>query len=1053
MTIFNTYISELNRLYSTGMAREHSYRPALKDLLASILPGMTIINEPARIDCGAPDYIICKSGNNIPIAFLEAKDIDDPDLTGRRQHREQFDRYKSSLAQIIFTDYLDFHFYKDGCFVKKIRIGETRGNEIKGIDEHYAEFSSMIITFAQALPQKITSASKLAKLMASKAKLLAKTIKSVLDLEESSYSSEQLRGQYEAVKNVLLHDITHEGFADIYAQTIAYGMFAARMHDNTPEDFSRQEAATLIPKSNPFLRKIFQSMAGYDLDDRVAWIVDDLAHTFSRTDMPRILGTYGANSRHTDPMIHLYEDFLSAYDPKLRKSKGVWYTPSPIVGFIVRSADEILQKDFNLTKGLADDSIIDHKVNNEDYDPRIRGRRKFLTKKFHRVQILDPAVGTGTFLAETVNRIHEKFSGMQGMWQSYVETNLLPRLNGFELLMAPYAIAHLKLDWLLSTTEYTHNSDKRFKIYLTNSLEEHHIDTDTIFSQLLSREANEASRIKRDSPVMVLLGNPPYNGSSSNNGSWITKLMESYKKEPGGQSKLKERNPKWLNDDYVKFIRMAQFYIERNGEGILAFINPHGFLDNPTFRGMRWELLQAFDSIYVIDLHGNAKKKETAPDGSKDENVFDIMQGVSINFFIKTSRNPRLANVYHYDLFGRRADKYQFLNDNSFSTVSFTKLEPHAPMYFFVPKDMSLEQEYNRGFFVNELFTVKSAGMVTTKDAFLICDSKDEVKKRINDLITLSAPELKEKYGLKDTRDWTIANAKSDVGPTLDESKIIQIDYRWGNRKFLYYTGLTNGIVAWPRFRSLGQLQARRNFALLTVRQIAGKEWHHVSVASRIAESCVISNKTKELCHVFPLYSVPGEAGSIFGEIDPSRHNLNAEILSRIERNIRESVEPLEIFDYVLGILSSKTYAKRYQVFLKGDFPKIPYPANKEEFQRISNIGNRLRKYHTFENSSEWMTTTGYPVSGNNRVSSIKYVDGKVFINETQYFSNVPMSAWEYWIGGYQPALKWLKDRKGNVLHYSELRHYMELIHALSKISTITVEIDSDPLWLRFKNC
>lgn len=431
--------------------------------MSAILTDMVVTNEPARIECGAPDYIISRISDNTPVFFIEAKDINDSDLEGRKQHKSQFNRYKESLDHIIFTDYLDFHFYENRELKNSIRIAKVAGGKIVGIASNFDNFVEIIKHFANSIPQKIVSAGRLASIMASKARLLAETIKRVLDYE-NDYASQQLKGQFEAFKRVLLHDITHESFADIYAQTIAYGMFAARMHDKTPEDFSRQEAATLIPKTNPFLRQIFQSIAGYDLDERIAWIVDDLAHSFAATDMTKILKGYGGNNRHSDPMIHFYEDFLASYNPKLRKSKGVWYTPSAVVGFIIRSVDEILKRDFDLPNGLADYSKIEHEVINENYNPKVKGSKRTKLEEYHRVQILDPAVGTGTFLAEAINCIYNKFLNMQGMWQGYVEKHLLPRLNGFEILMAPYAIAHLKLDWILNSTGYTHTIDRRIVV-------------------------------------------------------------------------------------------------------------------------------------------------------------------------------------------------------------------------------------------------------------------------------------------------------------------------------------------------------------------------------------------------------------------------------------------------------------------------------------------------------------------------------------------------------------------------------------------------------------
>ena len=625
------YIADLNQQYRTGLAREHSYRPALKDLLQSLLPKMVVTNEPAHFECGASDYIISREKDHLPVFFVEAKDVNDADLDGRNKngHKEQFDRYKQALDHIIFTDYLDFHLYEYGEFIDSVRVAEIKGNNIVGIDGAEEKFAGMIEHLATSAIQSITSASKLAKLMAAKARLLANIIDTAMNDEAETYENDNLQGQYTAFKDILIQELTKSEFADIYAQTIVYGMFAARLHDETPEDFSREEAAKLIPKTNPFLRQIFNNLAGNDLDERIAWVVDDLVTVFRATNLQKIMDTYSTDKRHHDPMIHFYEDFLSEYDARLRKAKGVWYTPQPVVEFIVRAVDEILKTDFGLPEGLADYSMVEREVVAEQSrDRRTADGMKHMKQRFHRVQILDPATGTGTFLAEVVNQIYDHFRGQQGIWQQYVEQHLIPRLNGFEILMASYAVAHLKLDMLLTETGYQHKSDKRLHVYLTNSLEESTRNPHTLFAQWLSREASEANVIKRDYPVMVMIGNPPYSVSSNNKGEWISGLLDDYKKN---------LNEKKLNieDDYIKFIRLAQYYVERNGEGIVAYISNNSFIDGITHRQMRSELMRAFDKIYILDLHGNSRKLESAPDGSKDENVFDIMQGVSINIFVK----------------------------------------------------------------------------------------------------------------------------------------------------------------------------------------------------------------------------------------------------------------------------------------------------------------------------------------------------------------------------------------------------------------------------------
>lgn len=557
-----------------------------------------------------------------------------------------------------------------------------RNNEIVSLDHNFDKFTQLIQDFCRYEGQTIKSAKRLAELMAAKARLLAMSLRNAIEQDEKEKESSELSAELDAFRKVLIDTLTPKEFADIYAQTISYGMFAARLYDKTLRTFSRMEAASLIPHSNPFLRKMFQKIATFDLDIRIAWIVNALADVFKHTDVAAILKNFGKSTQQHDPIIHFYETFLAEYDPKLRKSRGVWYTPEPVVYFIVRAVDGILKSDFGIVDGLASRETVQvERAIDQSRDGRTKDGTKKELRTYHKVQILDPATGTGTFLAEVIKQIYPRFQNNKGMWSGYVREHLIPRLNGFELLMASYAMAHLKMDLLLKETGYKAQDEQRFNIFLTNSLEESHPDMGTLFASWLSDEANAANRVKRDTPVMCIIGNPPYSGESQNQGKWIMGLMEDYKKEPNTTHRLKERNPKWVNDDYVKFLRYAQHYVERNGSGIVVYINPHGFLDNPTFRGMRWNLLKTYDKIYTIDLHGNAKKKEVCPDGSKDENVFDIMQGVAITLFVKTGqKHPNeLGKVFHYDLWGKREDKYQYLFENNISSVPFVKLENRPP--------------------------------------------------------------------------------------------------------------------------------------------------------------------------------------------------------------------------------------------------------------------------------------------------------------------------------------------------------------------------------------
>jgi predicted helicase len=853
----------------------------------------------------------------------------------------------------------------------------------------------------------------------------------------------------QAFKSLLIHDITNRPFADIYAQTIAYGLFAARYHDPTLPTFSRYEAATLIPKSNPFLRRLFQDIAGYDLDTRLVWIVDELVQIFLASDVADIMHNFGTRTKQEDPVIHFYETFLAAYDPALRKARGVWYTPEPVVNFIVRAVDDILKTEFGLAQGLADTSKTKIKV-------ELQG--KAVEKEVHRVQILDPATGTGTFLVEVVRQIYKKFEGQKGIWSSYVENNLIPRLNGFELLMASYAMAHLKLDLLLTETGYKPTINQRFRVYLTNSLEESHPDAGTLFSHWLSDEANEANEVKRDTPVMCVIGNPPYSGESANKGEWIMSLMEDYKKEPGGKEKLKEKNPKWINDDYVKFLRYGQHFIDKNGSGVLAFINPHGFLDNPTFRGMRWNLLKTYDKIYSIDLHGNSKKKETALDGSADQNVFDIMQGVSINLFVKTGKKKanELGKVFHFDLFGKREMKYDFLNENSLKTVAYKELPNISPNYFFVSKDFNVQEAYNKGIKITDLFTLSNVGIVTARDGFTIHKTKLELQNTIEEFLSLDDETARSRFDLgKDVRDWQVRFAKTDLQNNYpNKGAIVNISYRPFDIRWTFYTGNSKGFHCYPRTEVMKHF-IKGNLGL--VYKLGNAEEN--SVSAMVSKSIIDFRSWSRPGmqggdYISPLYIYPSSNGQQSTEQTTVRTpNLNTEIVNQLAKKVgltftnekeitKDTFAPIDILDYIYAVLHSPTYREKYNEFLKIDFPRVPYPESKAIFWELVKLGGSLRQIHLLESPTVEKFITQYPMDGDNVVKKVKFESKKVYINETQYFDNVPSIAWEFYIGGYQPAQKWLKDRKGRKLEFDDIQHYQKIIVALVETARLMGEVD-----------
>lgn len=1027
---YKEYIKELDRLYSVGNTTEHSFRGSLQNYLQSLLHGFVVTNEPRRFECGAPDYVITLK--NEPIAFLEAKDINDPDLDGRKEHKEQFKRYKEALNRVIFTDYLDFHLYIDGEFVDSVRIAQTRGEHIVGIQENESKFNEMIISLATGGRQRITSSSRLARQMAGKAHLLAEIVKRTLDVEGEE-SDVEIAAQLRAFRDVLIHDLKAEEFADIYAQTIVYGMFTARLNDTTPEDFSRQEASELIPKSNPFLRRIFQSIAGYDIDSNLEWIVDDLASMFAATDAAKIMAQYGSNKRHSDPLVHFYEDFLAEYDPKLRKARGVWYTPAPVVKFIVKSVDEILQKEFGLPMGLADSSTIKvSRAIDQSRDKRATDGMKHEEIDVPRVQILDPATGTGTFLAEVIEQIRDKFNGMEGMWSSYVEKSLIPRINGFEILMASYTIAHLKLSLTLKNTGYTAKTDQRLNVFLTNSLEEATPRATNLFAKWLSNEADAASKIKNETPVMICLGNPPYSISSQNSGTWITNLVADYKRN------LNERNIQPLSDDYIKFIRLGQYYINKNGEGILAYISNNGFLDGIIHRQMRKSLLEEFDKLYILNLHGNSRRKETAPDGSPDENVFDIMQGVSINLFVKSFKGPKKTHgkVFYKDVYGLREEKYKFLLDNDLLGVDWGELEVKEPQYFFVPKDFSAREEYEKGIKLTDIIRKYSTGVKTRKDNVFVGFSENDIKAMLRDANCLSADDFNKQYSTRDSDLWKFDEKKKYLIEE-DTGSIYAYDYRPFDVRKIYYP-LSNVEKLIPRgdSRKNAMINMLQPNVMLGISKQSATDlpWSLIFVSSQIVDMCQVSGRTKEASYYFPLYLYGDDGTCVPNLFDDNREKFNAAV--------GREITPEELIQYIYGILHSPSYRAKYKEFLKIDFPRIPLPENQDVFKKLGSLGKQLMDLHLMNESSNWPRTVTFPGNGDNTVSDIKYADGMVYINQSQYFGNVSDLAWNFFIGGYQPAQKWLKDRKGRKLEWEDVMHYGHIIYALQETDRIMKEID-----------
>ena len=979
MSAVRDYLTEIQSKYRTDVAGEHAYRPALQQLLESADTGLNAVNDPARTEIGMPDFVVLRQPGNIPIGIVEAKDIGNS--LNRTEKTQQIKRYQAH-GNLILTNYLEFRWYVNGERIETVRIARVKDGKITRISTAYGDLAELLRRFCQQSAHSVNSAQELAQRLARSAQLIAHFIER--DLKSAAPTS-NLQNQMSAFQKTLLPGLDIASFSDMYAQTLAYGLFASRVNYlGDPKRFSLRNAADDIPRTNPFLRQLFHH-SRFDLGGRLSWLTESLVEILRHTDMDSILAHFGRRTSQSDPVVHFYETFLAAYNPSLRERRGVYYTPEPVVKYIVRSVDHILKTRFNRPLGLADENTL----------------------------ILDPAAGTGTFLYFVIEQIKDYFARQQGLWKSYVERHLLPRVFGFELLMAPYTVAHMNLSLQLKEAGYEFKDDERLGIYLTNTLEEAKEAPELPFAEFISAEANEAAAIKRDKPIMVVLGNPPYSGHSANKGEWIGKLVRDYYFVDG--QPMGERNPKWLQDDYVKFIRFGQWRIEQTGEGVLAFITNNSYLDAPTFRGMRQQLLQTFSEIYILNLHGDSRKSVLSAARQKDENVFDIVQGVSIVVLVKYSGNTD-SNIFYVDLRGKRKSKYNFLDLNEQNDVDWQLIKPSRPYYLFKPINLKHSGSYTELYSVAQCFNSSSMAITIQKNNVSFSDEKPD-----------------------------------------------KIHYRVFDKRFIDYDLET---ITRPRFEIMRHLHEVDNLALITLRRpridLFGNFW----VTNGITDKSVITSKDNAF--VFPLYLYPTKQKELTDSSEyplsdkGRRPNLSRAFVAEMEAKLGLPFQtegsafangdspgwfgPEDVFYYAYAVFHSPTYRERYAEFLKIDFPRLPLTSDVGLFAALVGPGAELVGLHLMKSPKLSDYMTDYDIEGENEVSRgyPKYVEKhkRVHINKAQYFGGVAPEIWDFHIGGYRVAEKWLKDRRGRKLSYEDLTHYQKIIVALSETQRIMQEID-----------
>jgi predicted helicase len=1044
----------LNRLRAIAQqphtTDELSYHGALEHLLHTLRPDLTLVHEPTRTTIGRPDFAILHQ--HALVGYVEAEAYA-ADLDSLPPHaRAQTEAFRQHLENFLLTNFLEFRLYRAGQEVMRARLPQPpRHGKIAPAQRDADECLQLLHTFLDYAPAPVADAHTLAHQLAQRAQLLRAIVEQSLNAQLNLPPEQplELRNLYRALQGTLLPDLTPREFADLYAQTLAYGLFAARCYARNATPFTLHDAARIIPDTIPFLRRLLGTLTTHTLEPELEWLLNDLASLLERADMPAILRDFGTRAGREDPVVHFYEDFLAAYDPTLREVRGVYYTPEPIVQFIVRAVDLVLRREFGM-KGLMDEGAL----------------------------VLDPACGTGSFLYEIVRRVHEQVHKQlgAGQWPDYARERLLPRLFGFELLMAPYTIAHLKL--ALELQRLNAPPSERLRIYLTNALDPAVKPAELLLGEFITREAEAAAEVKRDKPILVVLGNPPYSGHSANrsyvevqetvNGrtrkrkrpTWIGELLEDYKQVDG--QPLKERNSKWLQDDYVKFMRFAEWRIEKTGQGVVAFITNHAYLDNPTFRGMRAHLLRTFQRLYIVNLHGNARRKERAPDGNPDENVFDIQQGVAILIAIRNPNNfaepAESVPVWYCDVWGLREAKYDFLRAATLEAIDWTPLTPRAPMYLFVPQNTALEAEYLQGWRILDIFPVRSVGIVTARDALTIHRTPDAVWQTVCELVALEPEAARERFRLgKDVRDWSVARAQQDLreaGVPKESAKkhIVPILYRPFDVRYTFYTGRSRGFHSYPRPEVMRHLLAEENVALVVGRAgsaTGDKEWNIVFVAAHPVDLNIFRRGGGQVC---PLYLYPDSAGKQ-GVLMPEEGrtaNLSEAFLGALAGAVGRTPEPKEVLGYLYAVLHSPTYRARYAEFLKRDFPRVPLPPDKATFDALAQFGIKLINLHLLRDPELQNPSCKYPVQGNDQafvdfVERVRYKSSvkRVWINKVQYFEPVPNDVWKYRVGGYQVCKKWLDARKGTQLSLDEREAFQKMVTALERTLELQNEIDA----------
>jgi len=1029
MNIFQTYKKSIQDIYANNIddVTELSFRTSLENLLKSFVGEkgykLSVLHEAKRQKNGQPDFKV-KNGLGINVGYVETKPIG----TNIKQTLEskQLSKYSAISENIIVTDYLRFILIKKGKPVDDISLLTPNQllQKISVNQDRYQSLESLFTIFFDNKPEPITSPKELAIKLSDRAKYLKQYC-----LEEfQSGSKTKINALYDIFEKSLLPDLNEKNFADIYAQTITYGLFLAFLNCDDSKLLNERTAYDYLPQSYSLVKELFHELEQFP--QSILWIIDEIISILKCVELKTLLQkmSYGKGQQKTfvDPYIYFYENFLSHYDKRLKKIQGVFYTPTPIVSFIVSSVSRLLRDKFAIYDGF---------INNQ-------------------VTVLDFACGTGTFLVDVFrNAIQDAEKlGDSSAIQKELNDHTLNNFYGFELMVAPYVVAHLKISQFLKENNCPIAANRRLNIFLTNTLNTTELDQFPLLPTL-TLEGKLANAVKKQ-PILVILGNPPYNNKSSNINEWILNLISDYK--PIDERKLN------LNDDYIKFIRFAHWKMQNVEQGIVGIITNNSFLSGITHRKMRGMLRDDFSEIYILNLHGNSRIGETCPDGSIDKNVFEIQQGVAISIFVKGKQHSDKAKVFSYDLYGLKANKYKILEENDVSMVKselpiddfnqkfkstrWGRNRFKDDLNFFVIKDSRNILEYGNFWGITEVFKLYNSGIETKRDKLTIQLTKEKLGQILHDFKRLGNDEIRAKYNLPpDGRDWSIELARKNLAQTdYSEANFQQIHYRPFDIRWTYFTNKSKGFLAYPRYSTMVNYTADKNYGLTFSRQVVCDTWQHIFVTSQMLERCLVSIKTRECTYTAPLYIYRSDEiqPRLPGHEDEWRTpNFHDEFTQFINSQYDFKPSPEQIIGYMYAVLNSPTYRKKYDDFLKIDFPRIPFANSTDTFRKLSTIGQELIEHHLIQKSYPDNICQLGGMGTNYKVEKVSYSNNKVYINKDRYFSPIIMDIWGFHIGSYPILTQYLKEKHKNHADV-DVKQFVQIANIVNNTIKIMAEID-----------